>query len=136
MPSFISESRVLNSLTIIGLGLICGFTCLHVCFMKLSVPVLERISNETWTSGIRLLVVSSIVFSVLWARICEVDSWLDDLRETEVSRQLAREGGSVPCQCGKSAGKLPVPSPLCTSSIPKVFFFFWCCLQSLRSSFL
>lgn len=61
MPSFISESRVLNSLTIIGLGLICGFTCLHVCFMKLNVPVLERISKETWTSGIRLLVVSSIV---------------------------------------------------------------------------
>lgn len=100
--------------------------------MKLSVPVLERISNETWTSRIRLLVVSSIVFSVLWARICEVDSWLDDLRETEVSRQLAREGGSVPCQCGKSAGKLPVPSPLCTSSIPKVFFFFLMLFSELK----
>lgn len=61
MPSFISASRALSFLTVIGLGLICGFTCLHVCFMKLSVPVLERISNETWTSGIRLLVVSSIV---------------------------------------------------------------------------
>lgn len=47
VPSFISESRVLSSLTVIGLGLICGFKCLHVCFMNLSVPVLERISNET-----------------------------------------------------------------------------------------
>lgn len=64
------------------------------------------------------------MFSVLGARICEVDSWPDDLRETEVSRQLAREGGSVPCRCGKPAGKLLYHLHFAQVAFLRFFFFF------------
>lgn len=41
------------------------------------------------------------------AGTCEENSGLDGLRETGVRRRQVGVGGSVPCQCGESAGEAP-----------------------------